>query len=597
MAKTCRSIGGRQICNGPRTDWWKESIGIDWTSPAPEPDPNLLIHFVVLGQSQAGGYNNAPALTTVGDVDITTLTDGPVDVDVEGDLITCVEGDTFSATGGPAATPNIETIATSFAQQLKVFAGGGRYCATVHATGGTTIQALSLGGSSGRFEEAIDAIARVKAIADTNGWTYNCHLIFFHGGTGDNVGDTYKNKVIALYDDFLAAVKPTYTGQDQVYMFTHQQRPIGTPDYGIQQYEASKDNPNIIVIGPEYTTTYQGDGIHITNHGTRYLAMLWSRAVNRKLFGSGFLPLELDIDNASFDGTDTITVPVLNAIGALSGTSNYGIEVFNNTTSAVIASTATIDGGDINVTLGAVPVGEHDLTIRTGLTANGLLHDSSGAVDVPSFNNASAQPYDTDKYMVRAEYDVTVFFPVNLILNFGGVAADPEVSGTISIWRQLKSAVDVDMGDISDGGGVHFIFKNTASNYWGFTTTQDQISGNNAVTGANLFDNDVVANFWFVENKFGEGRINGLNPSKLYTMTLAGMRITATTRITIFTIGATSIIRVTNNSSGDSPLNDPAQLAVFSDLSPDGVDNGITFRVEDDDTQFGYLCVCQIEEQ
>src|ERR1700749_4717110 len=85
--------------------------------------PTTLYYFPILAQSQGGGYNASPALTTVANSNVKTLTNGPIDVNTSGSLIDSVEGDTFSDTGGPAPTPDVETIATSFAQQLRLFAG------------------------------------------------------------------------------------------------------------------------------------------------------------------------------------------------------------------------------------------------------------------------------------------------------------------------------------------------------------------------------------------------------------------------------------------------------------------------------------------
>lgn len=567
------------------------------------PEPVVITHFVVIGQSQAGGYNNQPALTTSPVTGVRTLTSGPLDPNVAGSLVALVEGDTFSDTNGPAATANVETIATSMAQQLKTWRGG-EYLVTVHAKGGTTIQELSEGGSSGQYEEAIQAIARVKTLVEAEGKVYNCHLIFFHGGTG---GTGYEAAVEAMYANFLADVKPTYTTQANVYMFTHQQRPIGSPDYGIAQYNASKDVPNIIMVGPEYALSiadftavgvaYQGDAVHLTAHGTRYLGMLWARAINKTLTSPAFEPLELDIANAVYNGTNKITVPILNGVGAISKTSNAGIEVYSNTTAAILASTTAVVGTDLEITLTTQPLGQHSLTIRTGLTANGALKDSSASVDIPSFNGSTGSPYNLDKYMVRALYNITVFFPVNLLLNFGGpnAAADPAVSGTISIWDSTESTSNE---TYTIQGSVQIIAVNTVSNYWGFESAGiDNKAGTQTVTGTNFYANAVLANFWFVENRSAGVRLQGLNPAKTYTIKCAGLRSgTATLRQTNYTIGGTTILKTSNRSGTASVYTTDAENAVFSNISPDVNGHVLITVAVANATQFGYLNALEITE-
>lgn len=562
-------------------------------------DQYTLVYLPILGQSQAGGYNASPALTTGSVSNVYTLTSGPIDCNPAGNLIALVEGDTFSDTliggGGPGATANVETIATSMCQQLNTYTNDVhfKYASTIHATGGTTIQQLMNGGGSGQYEELIVCTARMKTLADANGWAFNTHLVFFHGATGDNVTTTYKAKLQQLYTDWVASIA-SYTTQTNKYLFTHQQRPAGTPDYGQQQFEQSLTNTSIVVVSPEYKAAYQGDAIHLTNHGERYMAMNWARAINKKLTSS-FVPMQLDITNATVNAAGTvITVPFLGTTGTISGTTNLGTQLFSSTTSAIIATTAAITSGNLVLTITAVdkmPIGSHNLLIRTGVAANGEMHDSS--TDTPAFNDTGGSPYVLQKYIVRAEAAKTLVFPVNAILSFGGTGSQPGVTTIYEIWDDSK-ATTTEIYTLQGNVALHAL--NTASNYWGFTASGSK-SGTQASSGTNIYPNTYLTDFWFVENKNVDNKIVGLNPAKTYTIKFGGLRTgTATLRTTIITIGGTSISKTSNCSTSTACFPLEANKHVFNGVAPNG-SGEITFNVNQNSTQFGYVNVIEIIQE
>jgi hypothetical protein len=559
-------------------------------------------YFPILGQSQAGAYNSTPSLTVTPNSNIKTLTNGPIDVDTAGNLIDCIEGDTFSDTGGPAATPDVESIATSFAQQLRIWAGSNslhRFGVTIHATGGTTLQQLSKGTT--RYNELIAAVTRIKTICNTNGWILRVHPILFHGGTGDNTTTTYKAKVLQLYTDLNTDINAIVNHTR--YIFTHQQRfiaaasrvPASSVDYGQQQYEAMLDNPNIVVVSPEYKTIYQGDGVHFTNHGERYIAMIWARAVYRKLFSTGFRPLELDVANFTFT-SGKIIIPVLNASGSLVKTIDAGIEVFSTTTSATIAGTVAINGSNLEFTPTVVPVGSHDLEIRTNVTANGELRDSAGVSDglTTTFVDGSAVPYDLNKYLVRAIYTKTLLFPINATVRFGGSGADPGVANTFVVWDNTKSTSD-EVYVLQ--GNFQVTAVNTPTNFWGFQSATDSKAGNQAITGTNIYDNNILANYNFCET-VPVGLKLKLNPNKFYNFNFVSCRVAATDRKTNFTINGVTVTTVSNKAASGDIYISTAEDAKFTNIQADS--NGeILITVQyagTDGNNFGYLNAIIIAE-
>lgn len=565
---------------------------------------SVIYYFPVLGQSQAGAYNNAPALTTTTNPYVKTLTNGPIDVSTTGDLVPLVEGDTFDDTNGPAPTSNVETIATSTMQQLRIFRNSNPsdlYVCTVHARGGETIQNLSKGGSTGRYEEIISCINRLKVIADSRGAELVINPIFFHGGTGDNIGTAYEAKLLKLYTDFNADIT-AITAQKKVFLFTHQQRVVGTPDYGQQQVSASIKNPDIVFVAPEYPlllslgggVAYQGDAIHITNHGTRYLAMHWAKAIWRKLFIGVYDAVGLNANATAITGPKQLTIPITGATGAIVTSSNCGIEVFSNTTSAVLASSVTVSGTNliIDFTAALPPIGLHSLEIRTGVAANGNLRDSESSTYIPSFNNSSASPYTLNKYMSRAAYTVSLWFPVNYIANFGGVSANPNVAGTYSIWDNAYSATDV---TYTLQGNVKMVCFNNNISWWGFVSKTIK-GGEATVTGTNLYNNAVVGSWWFVESNYGLLRMDGFNPNKMYKIIIMGIRpAVATFRESQYILQGTNVVKQSNRAGTASIITTEAECAVFDTITPDK--NGqILLSVKNQTDVFGYLNSLEIVE-
>jgi hypothetical protein len=480
-----------------------------------------------------------------------------------------------------------------------------RYAATVHARYLTTIQDLAKGGSTGRYEEIITCVARMKALATSNGWGFETHLVFFHGGTGDNVTTTYKAKLLLLASNFRADVA-TYTSQTNIYLFTSQQRVAGTPDYAMQQYDACLTDNKIIMCLPNYNlnTTYgAGDGLHYTNHGERYAAVHYARAIYRKVFVGTYRPLELDIASLTYNSsTKVITIPILNGIGTINKSTNCGIELYSSTISAVVTTTCAVSGTNLQITITAPQglIGSHNLLVRTGIPANGKVWDSSNATDTSIFNDGSAIPYNLDKYMVAAEYAATYFFPVTAIMAFGGdgnTLSNPKPTTPTNyffIWSDnVKVTTTVDR---VIQGNVIFSELNTATNFWGFAGAT-QSTGVNTVTGTNLYDNNLLKSYKFIENTNVDNKLKGLNPAKTYTVNVIAIRTnTGTTRIDIITINGNSITKTVSTAATDAVLTNTNQLFIFTGIAPNG-SGEITFNVNQNSTQFGYLCGIEIIEE
>jgi hypothetical protein len=589
---------------------------------APPTNQVTLLYMPILGQSQAGGYNASPALTTVADGVCKTLTAGPIKPNTStGVFINIVEGDTFSDTGGPAATPNVETMATGAAQQLKQYlisdnsipnSGNFRTAATVHAFGNRAIQDLMKGGNTGCYEELVAAVVQVKALCDTNGWQLIVYPFLFHGGNGDNVTTTYQAKVEKLYQDLVTDLMPSLS-QNELTLYCIQQRLVGTPDFGTQIYAATVANPNIKIASAQYPVKEQGDAIHLTNYAERHLGMFAARAIYREI-KEGYRHLDLDVNNASFNRTTMeLRIPVLNGKYGAAGlqiVATGDIQVISNTTSQTISVSVApevIDETHANLvlTFPSTIVGQHNLTLKTAITStmNGSLasphiRDSSNDFDPVAFVDENAAPYVMDKFLVRGTWDFNVRFPVNALIRFGGAGTDPGVPNTFVVWDNIRSFVDV---ETVLQGNFKITAVNTATNYWGFTGTAVK-GGSQSITGTNYYPNAVMANYNFLEGKNGGQKLGGLDPNRLYDVRTAGCRTnTPGDRKTSSTIGGITITKQSNRPGPgvDSVYTTDAENAVFQNVAPNAQGEiTITFApAGTDGTNFGYLNAIQVTEK
>ena len=385
-----------------------ETTDLVFDSPNPTVTVNgvKLFHIVVMGQSQARGFQATPALTTASVPNCWTLTDGPLDVNTSGVLVPLLES-------------GVETIATALAQQLNDFVNipNHQFAVTIHAVGGTTIEQLSKGGSTGKFEEAIASAETISDIALANGWEYEVHLVWMHGGTGNNTPTPYGDQFADLVNEFRTDVTPHLHSQaaGNVHVFAAQQRQIGSPDYSIQLYEQSELLSNVHISHPRYTLEYQGDNIHLTNHGTRNAGVLFARAIYTELFSGGWRPLA--IGTVTFDGIDTFTIPFMDGVGVLVGNGNLGVDLYNVSDGQSEAYTGGVVGQSLQLTLTNPHVSgakNYEIRVQQGITGN--IRDSS--TEVFSFDDAGSNPYDPYKYAVRETKAITA--------TIGGVNISPE---------------------------------------------------------------------------------------------------------------------------------------------------------------------------
>lgn len=551
-----------------------------------------LVHLVIIGQSQAGGYNSVPSLSSSTNKRALTLTDGVLDANtLTGDLIMLQEGDTYDNGG---SSTNVETMATSLAQQLASYVSDTtyRFVVTIHYEGGTTIQQLSSGGAAADngYDAAIESVSRVSTIAADSGYVYSCHLLWNHGGSGVN---DYGSAFASLVSDFRTDIQPYYTGTS--YVWCDQMRVIGSPDYGIQLYEQSLLLDNVKVLLPRKgVVAYQGDGVHLTNHGTRNLAMYYATAIYDDLFlTNSHNPLIIDQDNITYNPSDsTFTVPLLHYTGSIVGSGDFNTIVYDVTNSQAIVGSWSVSGSNILFKAASnIPIGTVDLEFRTG-QGTGFLRDSRQNTNIV-FNDGSSSPYTTYKYIVRANFEKTIDLPLILYVNMGGLGTAPTVTGWESIipWQGASStASDYVFSDIGGSGISITLVNNGVGDRWGFANNNGTYAGNAGfITGndSGIVPDNVLLHYVFIESASPDMLITGLDDSKTYKIEVGGSRDASGTRLTNYTIGVTTLSAEAIDNTSDQ--------SIFTGISP--IIGTITMTVANNNNVFGYLGWVKITEE
>lgn len=385
-------------------------------------DPITLIQIATIGASQSGGYNSSPALTTTGDPDVMTLTDGPLAPDTAGSFVTLVEGDTYDQDAVPQSYPNVESQATALGQQLKALLNDPHYkvCVTIHYRGGTQLQLLNDGNTHEVFgyDEIAATIARIKTLANTNNWNMMSQFIIWTSGSGAN---DMEQAILDWVDNMTSYVVPTYSAALDVLVL--QSRITGSPDYGLGVYDGVSARSNAEIIAPirqipGMSSELQGDLVHLLNYGEQHVGVYNAYAVYDNIVNGGHKPMYIDFDNISYNvSTDEITVPILNIDTLpLVGTGNFGMVVRDITNSVDLTGTWAISGSNIVFTItGDVPIGGATIEIRTEQGA-GTLTDSrsnSGVI----FNDAGASAYEVPKLVARYNYPKALTFPGSATLS------------------------------------------------------------------------------------------------------------------------------------------------------------------------------------
>lgn len=185
-----------------------------------------------------------------------------------------------------------------------------------HGLGGSSIEALSKGGSTGAYEELVSRHDTGVTAAGVRGDTWETISVHFIGGERDQGSantplDTYVDRTATLHADLIADL-------DAPDLILVQSQMATNGYYGnearisLAQLKAARTLPNVFIVGGEYQLEYDDDKIHLTATGYYHLGELHARAEIGAL-GTGwapFAPTSVTVDPAGTTITAVFDVPV-----------------------------------------------------------------------------------------------------------------------------------------------------------------------------------------------------------------------------------------------------------------------------------------------
>lgn len=270
---------------------------------------------------------------------------------------------------------HLETLANRFMSQ-----SGQRSIAVSTGVGGATIEQLARGGTP--YFNTMQAIRSVYEIVSSLGWDLRVVMTFDHGEANDgNTRLAYKTKVLQLYDDFAADIK-MITRQSDFHMFAMQTSALNQSQIPLAQWDASKERPNIHLVGPAYQNPYS-DAVHPTSIGYTYRGDEYYDAVKTVLVdGLPWVPLqpvsvsrtnaEISILFEGLVGSPVLETTIVPDVGV-----GKGLEYTDGSGAPpTITAVAAIAGG-FKITLSATPTGANKV-VRAAYTRPGTLPTATG---------------------------------------------------------------------------------------------------------------------------------------------------------------------------------------------------------------------------
>ena len=523
-----------------------------------------LVHVFTVGASQSGGYNSDPSLTSVGVSGVSTLTDGPLSPSTSGDLIPLVEGDTYDQDQAPVTFTDVESQASGLGQQLSSLLSGEsdtyQVCVTVHYMGGTSLQRLNSGGdeAANGYTQLTATIARVKAIADANGWEYVPQFVIWTSGSGANpMEDAVKDWI----DNVRSYTTPTYYA-GVVDTLVMQSRITGSPDFGLGVYAGVESRTRAEISQSVRETVIpsevQGDNIHLTNHGERHVGVVNAYSIRDNIINGGWAPFKIDTGTITVNNvTKVITIATTGSDGALQGAGDFGMVVYNVTQSNTIGGTWAVSGTNLLFTMTSnLPFGTDTIEFRAQ-TGSGSITDSrsnSGVI----FNAANASPYPIENSIIRNNYSKELTFTPALETTYK-INLTKTTTGETG-WLEFISTYGTEDTHVIDGS----ILLREPSSGWSNGT-------NGSTTGANFtpaIPNAVMAQYWAANSGSDKYvQIEGLDTDKRYTIYVLSNRISAGTdpRNHVYTFdGETTDVSTTINAADNL-----TELATTTLMQPD----------------------------
>lgn len=349
-------------------------------------DPAATSHFDLYGQSLAAGVNGNPALTLAQPY-----------MNLSMNAANNARQPLVEGAGG--GWSDVETQASSIANQMRRMRGEGVVMVDRHAQAGAAIAALSQG--TAPYTAGLTDVDDARTLSLANGETFRHRGMVFVQGESDQSGANanYGADLLQLQNDWETDVQTIQGTTDIIPIFLDQVSSValaqGGTNIALQQLAASRANPTrLFLVQPKYHLDYSGDRQHLVNTAYRLCGEKYGEVLYRHFFlGDVWRPLEPETivgNGAAIDLTlhvpdppirfDTVTVVAK---------PNQGFELYTPTVQAsylAIQSVQIIDAnaGLIRIGLNEAPGPE----VRVRYAYSGGVGNVGGRLqaDAPSGN-------------------------------------------------------------------------------------------------------------------------------------------------------------------------------------------------------------------
>jgi hypothetical protein len=398
-------------------------------------------HLVVYGQSLSTGQEGWPSLSKVARFGNLMLggsvrpvdTDGSDFIPFDGDVLrplaaTVQSGSTLLSdqqvsdlsAGNQALGETVCEGMTNFAKKLhnralQISNDPNRlFVTTNNGVSGKTIEQLSkvnTQNSTNRYGRYLDALTRIKAIADSQGESYGVTGIVWmqgeynyrdFGGSWDK--ESYKTLLTQLRLDMLSDAKAVTGQEDNPAFFTYQtgagytrdEDSAGNPGLhvGMAQWEFSQENTDSYLVGPVYPYTDKGG--HMDSNGYRWygqqLGKVYHKVVNQGQDWRPLSPIRTNLIGQAVYIDFHVPEPPLvfdlpYVIGSATDYEDKGFKVTDDNGQVGITSVEIIGETIVKLSLARAMIGSGhvwyaDKTVHNG---NGNLRDSDDTVALDNY--------------------------------------------------------------------------------------------------------------------------------------------------------------------------------------------------------------------
>ena len=284
---------------------------------------------------------------------------------------------------------------------------------------GQTIEQLSKGHATGRWNRLTQAASKVKAIAVADSKSYGIIGVNFIQGEfnystnwgGVDTKDAYKAKMATLYSDIESDVWQANSGQTQPPLFmTYQTGASYTNDandlaIGMAQWEMSKERKNWVLATPVYQ--FPDKGGHLTANSYRWMGKQFAKVWHKVVYlGQGWKPLSpINVVHRSDEMLVTFHVPCPPLVfdkpyvgRTATDYADKGFTVLDNNGRVDITSVQIVSDCVVKLKLSRSPVGIPKLRYadKTYHNGNGCLRDSDATIcdDIYEYTAGSGQYAD-----------------------------------------------------------------------------------------------------------------------------------------------------------------------------------------------------------